>query len=60
MDVVLDSCFLIDHFNGIPAATDYLKQAETSARVSAITRAEVLTGLVGTARQSAVRFLDCL
>jgi len=59
MDVLLDSCILIDHFNGITAATNYLKQAETSARVSAITRAEVLTGLVGTARQAAVRFLDC-
>jgi hypothetical protein len=59
MDVLLDSCILIDHFNRISAATGYLKQAETSARVSAITWAEVLTGLVGTARQSAVRFLDC-
>ena len=59
MDVLLDSCILIDHFNGVTAATDYLKQAGISARVSAITRAEVLTGLAGTARQGAVRFLDC-
>jgi len=43
MDVLLDSCILIDHFNGVTAATDYLKQTQTSARVSAITRAEVLT-----------------
>lgn len=59
MDVLLDSCILIDHFNAVAAATDYLKQAGTSSRVSAITRAEVLTGLAGTARQGAVRFLDC-
>jgi len=60
MDVLLDSCILIDHFNGIQAATDYLRQTATSASVSAITRAEVLTGLAGTARRDAAAFLDCL
>ena len=59
MGVLLDSCLVIDHFNGVPAATEYLRQTATSASISAITRAEVLTGLTGPARQSAARFLDC-
>lgn len=59
MDVLLDSCIVIDHLNGITAATTYLKQAQTSARISTITRAEVLTGLAGPARTAAASFLDC-
>ena len=42
--ILLDSVILIDHFNGISAATAYLAESAARARVSAITRAEVLTG----------------
>jgi len=42
--VLLDSVILIDHFNGHRAASDYLREVEGRAVVSAITRAEVLAG----------------
>lgn len=41
--VLLDSVILIDHFDGVAAATAYLRTVR-SARISAITRAEVLAG----------------
>ena len=44
MGVLLDSVILIDHFNGIQAATDYVDKNADSAAVSVITRAEVLVG----------------
>ena len=44
MALLLDSVILIDHFNGVTAATEYLRQNWTSASVSVIMRAEVLTG----------------
>ena len=40
----MDSVILIDHFNGIPAATAYLTQINDQAAISVITRAEVLAG----------------
>jgi predicted nucleic acid-binding protein len=43
-DVVLDSVILIDHFNGVEPATAYLEQVGEGAAITAITRAEVLTG----------------
>lgn len=43
-DVVLDSVILIDHFNAIPRATQYLREVGDGAAITAITRAEVLTG----------------
>ncbi|MBK7152925.1 MAG: PIN domain-containing protein [Sandaracinaceae bacterium] len=43
-DVVLDSVILIDHFNGVEEATAYLAQVGEAAAITAITRAEVLTG----------------
>lgn len=42
--VLLDSVILIDHFNGFEAATSYLREVMEVAAISAITRAEVLTG----------------
>jgi len=42
--VLFDSVILIDHFNGIEAATRYLRETAETAYISAITRAEVLTG----------------
>lgn len=44
MSVLLDSVILIDHLNGIGAATRYLESLK-DASISAITRAEVLAGL---------------
>jgi len=41
---LLDSVILIDHFNGIAAATAYLGETRGEAAVSVITRAEVLAG----------------
>ena len=55
----IDSVVLIDHLNGIPAATDYLRAVRQDAHISAITRAEGLTGLDGTPREAFARFLDC-
>ncbi|MBP1599357.1 MAG: hypothetical protein H6Q05_4734 [Acidobacteria bacterium] len=57
--VLLDSVILIDHLNGIPAATAYLRAVGAKAHISAITRAEVLTGAEGSERQLIARFLDC-
>lgn len=42
--VLLDSVILIDHFNGIRRATEYLAATGAAGHVSAITCAEVLTG----------------
>lgn len=42
--VLLDSVIVIDHLNGIEAATRFLSEASYAAAVSAITRAEVLAG----------------
>lgn len=42
---LLDSVVLIDHLNGIEAATTFLRRCVDTAHISAITRAEVLTGL---------------
>jgi predicted nucleic acid-binding protein len=43
-DIVLDSVILIDHFNSLDQATSYLREVGESASITAITRAEVLTG----------------
>ena len=43
-EVVLDSVILIDHFNSLAQATSYLQEVGESASITAITRAEVLTG----------------
>jgi len=44
MTILLDSVILIDHFNGIQAASTYLRSVHQQAAISLITRAEVLTG----------------
>ena len=44
MSVLLDSVIFIDHLNGNPAATAYLRSLK-DARSSVVTRAEVLAGL---------------
>ena len=44
LTLLLDSVILIDHFNGVAQATDYLSRWRKVAAISVITRAEVLTG----------------
>ena len=56
--VLLDSVILIDHFNGVGAATAYLREVEGRAAASVITRAEVLTGFAGEALVFATALLD--
>ena len=56
--VLVDSVIMIDHFNGIPAATAYLLNMQGRLAISVITRAEVLTGFEGRERQLARRLLD--
>jgi predicted nucleic acid-binding protein len=41
---LLDSVILIDHFNGLDAATAFLSEAGAGCALSVITRAEVLAG----------------
>lgn len=58
MIYLLDSVILIDHFNNIGAATAFLRQHRADAAISAITRAEVLTGFDETQRALPARLLD--
>jgi hypothetical protein len=57
--LLLDSVVLIDHFNGVAAATQYLSQVRVDAALSVITRAEVLAGFAGRASRKARKLLDC-
>ena len=59
MRLLLDSVILIDHFNGIAAATRYLSAQHADAAISVITRAEVLTGFARPTAKRAAEFLDC-
>ncbi len=58
MKLLLDSVILIDHFNGVAAATGYLSESGGEAAISVITRAEVLTGFDSNDVQKAMRLLD--
>lgn len=44
LERLLDSVILIDHFNGITQATDYLRAGRGNLAISVVTRAEVLAG----------------
>ena len=55
---LLDSVILIDHFNGVPAATEFLRQHRDECAISAITRAEVLTGFSAEALAAPRALLD--
>jgi hypothetical protein len=57
MSVLLDSVILIDHLNGNPAATAYLRSLK-DAHSSVVTRAEVLAGLEPQFRKLGRRLLD--
>lgn len=55
---LLDSVILIDHFNSIQPATDFLKHHLTKCVLSVITRAEVLTGFEESQKSAVIKFLD--
>ena len=59
MKLLLDSVILIDHFNGIAAATSFISEHQPEVAVSVITRAEVLTGFEPGTLKQATAFLDC-
>lgn len=58
MKVLLDSVILIDHFNGIAAASAYLRMVHPVAVISVITRAEVLAGFDDAALPKALPLVD--
>jgi hypothetical protein len=57
LSVLLDSVILIDHLNGVSAATRYLESL-TKASISVITRAEVLSGIPVSALPDVKEWLD--
>lgn len=58
MKYLLDSVILIDHFNGVQAATQFLAEYGPVCAISVITRAEVLTGFEARTEPLARRLLD--
>ncbi|HEX2828253.1 MAG TPA: PIN domain-containing protein [Burkholderiales bacterium] len=58
MNLLLDSVILIDHFNGVEAATTYLAANYGDAAISVITRAEVLAGFAEADLKKAIQLLD--
>ena len=58
MKYLLDSVIVIDHFNGIEAATRYLAEHGSACAVSVITRAEVLAGFDQDHAPLALELLD--
>ncbi len=58
MAFLVDSVILIDHFNGVTAATEYLRQNWKAASISVITRAEVPTGFQAHRETLAKQLLD--
>lgn len=58
VDVLLDSVVVIDHLNGIDAASQFLHESDAKAAISVITRAEVLAGLDEDETPLVTRFLD--
>ncbi|MGH8147290.1 MAG: PIN domain-containing protein [Rhodanobacteraceae bacterium] len=58
MIFLLDSVIVIDHFNAIAHATDFLRDRGNDCAVSVITRAEVLAGFDAPAVPTACGLLD--
>ena len=59
MTILLDSVIIIDHFNQIKPAKDFLENVLTVSAISVITRAEVLTGFKEhKSREKAIEFLE--
>lgn len=55
---LLNSVIVIDHFNGIPAATAFLSEHGTECALSVITRAETLAGFDDQSEPIARELLD--
>jgi len=55
---LLDSVIVIDHFNGIEAATRYLAEHGAACALSVITRAQVLAGFDDAQAALALELLD--
>ncbi|MCY4223107.1 MAG: PIN domain-containing protein [Thiotrichales bacterium] len=55
---LLDSVILIDHFNGVEAATRFIAEESVDIALSPVTRAEVLTGFTDDHRPLAAELLD--
>lgn len=60
MAYLLDPVILIDHFNGVDAATQFLRAHQGGLFVSVITRAEVLAGFAPEQAVIARQFLQAL
>lgn len=58
MKYLLDSVIVIDHFNGIGAATTFLKEHGNECALSVITRAETLVGFNVDSEPLALELLD--
>ena len=58
MRYLLDSVILIDHFNGVEAATDFLDANVGECSISVITRAETLAGFDANSEHMARELLD--
>ena len=58
MKYLLDSVIVIDHLNGIGAATSLIQRHGRDLAISAITRVEVLAGLDDEAAELAAALLD--
>ena len=55
---LLDSVIVIDHFNGVEAATEFLSTHASECAISVITRAETLAGFAETGLPLARELLD--
>lgn len=58
MSHLLDSVILIDHLNGVPAATGFIRKNARSIHISPITRAEVLAGCSDQDAPAGIALLD--
>lgn len=58
MTYLVDSVIVIDHFNAVPAATKFLSQYGPLCALSAITRAEALSGFDDRTEPLALELLD--
>lgn len=58
MKYLLDSVIVIDHLNGIRAATEFLTDHAKDCAISVITRTEVLSGVADTDAPAIIDLLD--
>ncbi len=59
LERLLDSVIIIDHFNGIPQATEYMKHLlPARTAISVITRAEILVGFSDPVSRDVIGLLE--